>query len=175
MGLPALIRPGGIGAIVANLMLIDGDPSLIPGQVCQAFPDSAHRVVVVGTGAERLKRVDTGHPAVILLDLGLPDQSGLRVYQQIRRRDARIPVMFVTMAKTADAAIEAMKQGAYDYRSRRRPTVDLPFRPNSGRSPACGVATAMGRHSHQRGKTATTSKTGRSLQVGPATCYAGRC
>ena len=56
-------------------------------------------------------------PDVILLDLHLPDQSGLDVYQQIRRIDARIPVIFVTMAKTADAAIEAMRgTGAlYDY------------------------------------------------------------
>src|SRR4029077_4078082 len=52
---------------------------------------------------------------VILLDLRLPDQPGLEVYQQVRQVDARIPVIFVTMAKTADAAIEAMKQGAYDY------------------------------------------------------------
>jgi two-component system nitrogen regulation response regulator GlnG len=37
------------------------------------------------------------------------------VYQQIREIDARIPVIFVTLAKGADAAIEAMKQGAYDY------------------------------------------------------------
>jgi len=49
------------------------------------------------------------------LDLRLPDQSGLKVYQQIRRIDARIPVIFITMAKGASAAIEAMKQGAYDY------------------------------------------------------------
>jgi two-component system nitrogen regulation response regulator GlnG len=52
---------------------------------------------------------------VILLDLRLPDQSGLEVYQQLRCIDARIPVIFITMAKGADAAIEAMKQGAYDY------------------------------------------------------------
>ena len=52
---------------------------------------------------------------MVLLDLRLPDQSGLEVYQQIRRLDARIPVIFVTMAKAADAAIEAMKEGAYDY------------------------------------------------------------
>jgi two-component system nitrogen regulation response regulator GlnG len=54
-------------------------------------------------------------PDVILLDLRLPDQSGLEVYQQIRDLDARIPVIFITTAKMADAAIEAMKQGAYDY------------------------------------------------------------
>src|SRR6476660_5283858 len=81
----------------------------------RAFPAPAHRVEVAGTGAEGLKLVGAGHPDVILLDLGLPDQSGLEVYQQIRKVDARIPVIFVTLAKTADAAIEAMKQGAYDY------------------------------------------------------------
>ena len=57
----------------------------------------------------------TEPPDVILLDLRLPDQSGLEVYQAIRQIDARIPVIFVTIAKSADAAIEAMQQGAFDY------------------------------------------------------------
>ena len=67
------------------------------------------------TGAEGIRRVGERAPDVVLLDLRLPDQSGLEVYQEIRGLDARIPVIFVTMAKAADAAIEAMKQGAYDY------------------------------------------------------------
>jgi two-component system nitrogen regulation response regulator GlnG len=100
---------------MAYLLLIDDDPALMPGQVRQAFPAPVHRVEVAGSGAEGLQRIGAGPPDVILLDLGLPDQSGLEVYQQIRRIDARIPVIFVAMAKTADAAIEAMKQGAYDY------------------------------------------------------------
>jgi len=100
---------------VAYLLLIDDDPVLILEQVRVAFPSPAHTVVVACTGAEGLERVSAGPPDVILLDLRLPDQSGLDVYQQIRRIDARIPVIFVTMAKTADAAIEAMRQGAYDY------------------------------------------------------------
>src|SRR5205085_8809399 len=68
-----------------------------------------------GTGADGLARVRAELPDVILLDLRLPDLSGLEVYQQLRQLDARIPVIFVTLAKSADAAIEAMKQGAYDY------------------------------------------------------------
>jgi two-component system nitrogen regulation response regulator GlnG len=100
---------------MAHLLLIDDDPAIIPGQVRQAFPAPAHRVELAGTGAEGIERVGAGPPDVILLDLGLPDQSGLEVYQHIRRIDARIPVIFITMAKGANAAIEAMKQGAYDY------------------------------------------------------------
>src|ERR1700733_1002591 len=100
---------------MAHLLLIDDDPVLIPEQVGQAFPAPRYRVEVAGSGAEGIERVRAGPPDVILLDLRLPDQSGLEVYQQIRKIDARIPVIFVTLAKTADAAIEAMKQGAYDY------------------------------------------------------------
>jgi DNA-binding NtrC family response regulator len=97
------------------LLLIDDDPALILEQVRQAFPAPRYRVDVAGTGAEGIEHVRANPPDTILLDLRLPDQSGLEVYQQIRQIDARIPVIFVTMAKSADAAIEAMKQGAYDY------------------------------------------------------------
>jgi len=100
---------------MSHLLLIDDDPALIQEQLRQAFPAPAHRVEVAGTGAAALKEVRTDAPDVILLDLRLPDQSGLEVYQQIRSIDARIPVIFVTMVKGADAAIEAMKHGAYDY------------------------------------------------------------
>ena len=59
------------------------------------------------TGADGLDRVRATPPDVILLDLRPPDQSGLDVYQQVRRLDARIPVIFVTLAEWAEAAIEA--------------------------------------------------------------------
>jgi two-component system nitrogen regulation response regulator GlnG len=98
---------------MARLLLIDDDPDLIAEQVRHAFP--GHRLDVAGTAALGLKQVERQPPDVILLDLRLPDQSGLEVYQQLRQIDARIPVIFVTLAKSAEAAIEAMKEGAYDY------------------------------------------------------------
>src|SRR4029453_17295594 len=96
-------------------LLIDDDPVVVPEQVRQAFPAPRFRVDVAVSGAAGLDKVHDQPADVILLDLRLPDQSGLAVYEQIRRIDARIPVIFVTTAKGADAAIEAMKQGAYDY------------------------------------------------------------
>jgi DNA-binding NtrC family response regulator len=100
---------------MAHVLLIDDDLTLIPAQVRQLFPEPRHRIEIAGTGAAGLKCVQAEPPDVILLDLHLPDQSGLEVYQQIRCVDARIPVIFITTGKMADAAIEAMKQGAYDY------------------------------------------------------------
>jgi two-component system nitrogen regulation response regulator GlnG len=100
---------------MAHVLLIDDDPTLIPAQVRQLFPAPDHRVDVAATGQAGLERVRAEPPDVILLDLRLPDQSGLDIYQQIRGLDARIPVIFITTGKMADAAIEAMKQGAYDY------------------------------------------------------------
>jgi two-component system nitrogen regulation response regulator GlnG len=100
---------------MAQLLLIDDDLALTREQVRQAFPAPAHTVAVADTGAAGLEHVRARPPDVILLDLRLPDQSGLDVYRQIRDIDGRIPVVFVTIARTADAAIEAMKLGAYDY------------------------------------------------------------
>ena len=73
------------------LLLIDDDDFLIPQQVRRAFPPVSHRVEVAGTGAAGLEIVQTKRPDVVLLDLLLPDQSGLDVYQQIRRIDAPYP------------------------------------------------------------------------------------
>src|SRR5437879_10624772 len=113
MTLPSLLpwRPG-MEPTMAYVLLIDDDPALIPEQVRQAFPARRYRVEVAETGAEGLERVRAEVPDVILLDLRLPDQSGLDVYQQIRHIDARIPVIFITLAKGAAAAIEAMNHGA---------------------------------------------------------------
>src|SRR3954462_9337381 len=100
---------------MAHLLLIDDDSDLLPDQMRQVFPAPAHRVEMAPTGREGLERARDGRPDVILLDLRLPDQSGLDVLKGLRRIDARIPVVMVTVARSADSAIEAMRHGAYDY------------------------------------------------------------
>src|SRR5262249_37928347 len=54
-------------------------------------------------------------PDLIHLDPRLHDQSGLDILRQLRRIDARVPVVMVTVARSADSAIEAMRHGAFDY------------------------------------------------------------
>jgi CheY-like chemotaxis protein len=81
--------------------MIDDHPGLLPDQVSHVFHAPARRVEIARTGAEGLQRVADVRLDVILLDLRLPDQSGLEVLRQLHQIDARIPVV------PADAAIGA--------------------------------------------------------------------
>ncbi len=100
---------------MGQLLLVDDNPDLILAQMNHVFGASQHRIDVARTGEEGVRSVTERAPDVVLLDLRLPDLSGLEVYQRIRQVDARIPVLFITAATAAEHAIEAMKQGAYDY------------------------------------------------------------
>ena len=100
---------------MGQLLLVDDNPDLILAQMNHVFGASQHRIDVARTGEEGIRRVAERAPDVVLLDLRLPDLSGLEVYRRIRQIDARIPVLFITAATAAHHAIEAMKQGAYDY------------------------------------------------------------
>jgi len=98
---------------MAQVLLVDDESVFLPEQVRQALPE--HAVTVATSGGAGLASIRSAPPDVVLLDLGLPDRSGLEVFEEIRAVDARLPVIFVTMAKRADAAIEAMKRGAFNY------------------------------------------------------------
>ncbi|HVS36200.1 MAG TPA: sigma-54 dependent transcriptional regulator [Gemmataceae bacterium] len=83
-------------------------------QLRQAFPAPVYRVRTAGDSDFGLEQVRSDSPDVIVLDQCLPDGCGLEVYQQIRRINAHVPVVFVARHRRADAAIEVIKHGAYD-------------------------------------------------------------
>jgi two-component system nitrogen regulation response regulator GlnG len=100
---------------MGRLLLVDDDPVMILDQLTHVLGPQGIRIEVARTAEAGLRQVAAQLPDVILLDVHLPDLSGLEAYQRIRQIDGRIPVIFITWAATADSAIEAMKEGAYDY------------------------------------------------------------
>src|SRR5262245_53399975 len=97
-----------------TLLVIDDEPSILHA-FRRAFRDPALNLVTASTAAEGIEQISAARPDVILLDILLPDQSGLDAFRRIKEIDARIPVIFITGHGTTDTAIEAMKLGAYDY------------------------------------------------------------
>jgi nitrogen regulation protein NR(I) len=100
---------------MSHLLLVDDDPALILDQIEHVFAPRGVEITVAETGREGLRQFEQLHPDVVLLDVRLPDLSGLEVFQQIHKTDARTPVVFITATTTAETAIEAVKQGAFDY------------------------------------------------------------
>jgi two-component system nitrogen regulation response regulator GlnG len=98
-----------------RLLLVDDDPRLIQAQASHVLGPLGVAIDVAQSGTEALRHLAARTPDVILLDVRLPDLSGLEVYQRIRQLDARIPIIFITATTDANTAIEAMQQGAYDY------------------------------------------------------------
>jgi DNA-binding NtrC family response regulator len=99
---------------MATLLLIDDEAS-IQHAFRRVFRQPDVEVLTASTGHEGLELLEKHRPDAVLLDINLPDQSGLEVYKEIRKRDARVPVIFITGHGTTDQAIEAMKLGAFDF------------------------------------------------------------
>jgi two-component system nitrogen regulation response regulator GlnG len=96
------------------LLVVDDEPSILTA-FRRAFRDAPLEVCTAETASEGLDVARRRSPDVIILDVQLPDMSGLEVLDRLRELDARSPVIFITGKSTTDTAIEAMKRGAYDY------------------------------------------------------------
>lgn len=66
-------------------------------------------------GAEALEQLVQFRPDVVLLDLRMPDMSGIEVLQHIKAHDSYIEVILVTAYATVDTARKALLLGAFDY------------------------------------------------------------
>ena len=100
-----------------RLLVVDDEPSILH-VFSRVFDAGEVELVTASCGGEALDLVSDAQPDAVILDVILPDRSGLDVFKEIRRRDARIPVIFITASGTSDTAIEAMKLGAFDYLSK---------------------------------------------------------
>ncbi len=97
-----------------TLLLIDDEPA-IQHAFQRAFRDSGLTLVPATTAAEAIAELVRVQPDVIVLDVRLPDATGLETYHRIRQIDSRIPVIIITGHGTTELAIQAIKEGAYEY------------------------------------------------------------
>lgn len=97
-----------------RLLVIDDEPSILHA-FRRAFDDPQLELLTAETAAAGEHIVREDRPDVVVLDLNLPDRSGLECFETIKDIDRRIPVIFITGHGTVESAIEATKHGAFDY------------------------------------------------------------
>jgi len=95
-------------------VVIDDDP-IILRRLAHDFAETDVSLVTAETAQQGLDAIAENPPDVVLLDVLLPDLSGLETFKRIRERNAQIPVVFITTSSESSNAIEAMTLGAYDY------------------------------------------------------------
>jgi two-component system, NtrC family, response regulator AtoC len=97
---------------MAKILIVDDEPDLTSA-FGRYFERAGHDVLRAGTGAEAIAIVEAEHPALMLLDLKLPDMTGFEVLE--RTREHRPVVVMVTGHADVSLAVRAMQAGAEGF------------------------------------------------------------
>ncbi len=101
-------------SIRATILLID-DEALTHQFYGELLTDHGFRVVTASTAAEGLAFAREHPVEVVLLDILLPEMSGLEVLERLRAQDRDLPVLILTAHPNSENAIAALKHGAFDF------------------------------------------------------------
>jgi two-component system KDP operon response regulator KdpE len=97
----------------ANLLLVEDDPQ-IQRFLTTALEAHSYKLLVASTGKEGLQLAATRQPDILIVDLGLPDMSGLDVIQRAREWYAR-PIIVLSARDKETDKVAALDLGADDY------------------------------------------------------------
>ncbi|HEY3171093.1 MAG TPA: sigma-54 dependent transcriptional regulator, partial [Thermoanaerobaculia bacterium] len=96
-------------------ILVVDDEEVIRDVLGTLLEKEGYDVAVASTAGEALTLFEGEPYDVVLLDLMLPDRSGLDLLRDIRRQDPDAVVVIVTAYSSIESAIQAMRQGAFHY------------------------------------------------------------
>lgn len=77
--------------------------------------DAAYEVAVAGSVRQARERIAARVPDAIVADVGLPDGSGIELLKEIRAQELPTEAIVVTVSGSMNLAVEAMREGAYDF------------------------------------------------------------
>jgi len=102
---------------VAKILVVDDEPSILK-LLKEALTQWGYQVACVSTGTEALEAIRTELFDAAITDIRMPEMSGLDLLREIKRHDESIEVIVMTGYPTIASAVEALKEGAYDYLSK---------------------------------------------------------
>jgi nitrogen regulation protein NR(I) len=99
---------------MADILVADDEHS-----ICQAFAEilrsEGHTAIIASSGREAVDRVEEAVPAMVFLDVQMPNLSGLEALRIIHERHPTLPVILMTAQGSIQTAMDAMSGGAFDY------------------------------------------------------------
>ena len=102
------------GTMKPVILVID-DEEAIRLFLAATLEDSGYLVETAATGQEALDRIARSAPDLVLLDLMLPDMSGIQVLDEVKKALPHVNVLMLTAYSGTETAVRAMKLDAFDY------------------------------------------------------------
>jgi len=97
-----------------KVLLVD-DEMLIRYSLQRLIEREGFSVITAESGLEALRQFEQEKPDIVILDIRLPDTSGLTLLKTIKEINPSVTVVMVTACPDIQSSVEAMKMGAFDY------------------------------------------------------------
>jgi DNA-binding NtrC family response regulator len=105
-----------------KILIVDDEPFNLD-LLEQELTDRGYAIERAGNGAEALSQIELFHPDLVLLDYQMPGMNGVDVLKELRSRGHDTPIIMITAYGTIERAVQAMREGAYDF-------IPKPFEPD---------------------------------------------
>jgi DNA-binding NtrC family response regulator len=103
-----------------TLYIVDDEPSILQLER-NILENRGFQVVAFGSPVELLSKARLGLPSLFVVDIWMPEMSGIDVIREIRSISPHVPIVVVTAESRIEVAIEALRAGANDFL--RKPVV----------------------------------------------------
>jgi DNA-binding NtrC family response regulator len=101
-------------AAVERVLVVEDDPATRMG-LTELIKTWGFLAESAGDGEEALEKVTAFRPAIVVSDLVMPRMDGQQLLKALREQDPDISVVLLTAQGSVESAVEAIKDGAYDY------------------------------------------------------------
>jgi len=104
-----------------KILVVDDEP-IVRESLRDWLSDSGHNVLIADNGPQALELIEKERPGIALVDLVMPGMNGIDLLKKAKELSPEIEVIIITAYGSIPTAIDAVKQGAYDY-------IEKPFCP----------------------------------------------
>ncbi len=98
----------------ARLLIVDDEPDMLEN-VSRILGKAGFDCLMETDSLKAVSLLESERPDVLLTDLRMPGMDGLGLLRQARQVDPQMPVIILTAFATIESAVEAVKEGAFDY------------------------------------------------------------
>jgi DNA-binding NtrC family response regulator len=104
-------------AAAGNILIVDDDPD-VQEVLKDRLESLGYQAVQASSARDGLTLLEKESPQMVFLDIELPDMNGLEALKAIRKRQNDVAVVIITAYGSIERAVQAMKDGAYDFISK---------------------------------------------------------